>query len=146
MEGNHTDSPVKCTVFIIIIMSCHYHRFPWLSFAIRHYYPLHSAGPLFYILCLNRAVVDKFQPDIQHLLVYERVHKRILLMNSLLLLKQCPVCLVHLIRIVLEMGGRWPYCCCFMGCCFQDLFRIAHSIVFIGNPFEMRLLNLRIFY
>ena len=29
----------------------------------------------------------------------------------------------------LEMGGRWPYSCCFVGCCFQNLFNIAHSIL-----------------
>ena len=27
------------------------------------------------------------------------------------------------------MGGRWPYSCCFVGCCFQDLFNIACSIL-----------------
>ena len=25
------------------------------------------------------------------------------------------------------MGGRWLYSCCFVGCCLQDLFNIAHS-------------------
>ena len=27
------------------------------------------------------------------------------------------------------MGGSWPYRCCFMECCFQDLFNIACSIL-----------------
>ena len=27
------------------------------------------------------------------------------------------------------MGGRWPYSCCFVGCCFQDLFNTARSIL-----------------
>ena len=27
------------------------------------------------------------------------------------------------------MGGRWPYSRCFVGCCFWDLFNIAHSIL-----------------
>ena len=31
-------------------------------------------------------------------------------------------CLVHLTWIVF-MGGRWPYSCCFVECCFQDLFK-----------------------
>ena len=31
--------------------------------------------------------------------------------------------------MVLEMGGKWPYCNCFVGCCFQDLFKISHSIL-----------------
>ena len=34
-----------------------------------------------------------------------------------------------LIWIVLEIGGRWPYNCCFVGCCYQDLFNIVHSIL-----------------
>ena len=35
--------------------------------------------------------------------------------------------------MVFEMGGRWPYSCCFVGCCFQDLFNIAHNI-FVQLP------------
>ena len=56
-------------------------------------------------------------------------HRRTSLMSSALLLQQYPACLVHLILMVFEMGGRWPYSCCFMGCCFQNLFNIAHSIL-----------------
>ena len=29
--------------------------------------------------------------------------------------------------IALGMGGKWPYICCFVGCCFQDLFSITCS-------------------
>ena len=43
-------------------------------------------------------------------------------MSSSLLLQQCPACLVRLIWIVFVMGGRWPYSCCFVGHCLQDLF------------------------
>ena len=50
-------------------------------------------------------------------------------MNSSLLLQQYPVCLVQLIWMVLEMGGRWPYSCCFVSCYFQDLFNIARSVL-----------------
>ena len=50
-------------------------------------------------------------------------------MSSSLSLKQCPVCLVRPIRIVFEMGGWWPYSFSFVGCCFQDLFNIARSIL-----------------
>ena len=49
-------------------------------------------------------------------------------MSLPLLLQQCPAYLVRLIWIVFVMGGRWPYSCCFVGCCFQDLFNIARSI------------------
>ena len=27
------------------------------------------------------------------------------------------------------MGGKWPYSCCFVGCCSHDLFNIARSIL-----------------
>ena len=26
------------------------------------------------------------------------------------------------------MGGRWLFCCYFVGCCFQDFFSMAHNI------------------
>ena len=38
-----------------------------------------------------------------------------------LLLQQCPACLVRLILIVFVMGGRCPYSCCFVGCCLQEM-------------------------
>ena len=39
-------------------------------------------------------------------------------------------CAENRARIVkLEIGGKWSYSCCFMGCCFQDLFNIARSIL-----------------
>ena len=50
-------------------------------------------------------------------------------MNSSLLLQQCPPCLVRLILIVFMIGCRWPYSCSFVGCCLQDLFNIACSIL-----------------
>ena len=56
---------------------------------------------------------------------YVGVHRSTSLMNSSLLLQQCPACLVHLTWIVFMMGGRWPYSWCFVGCCRQDLFNIA---------------------
>ena len=59
----------------------------------------------------------------------EGVHRSTSLMRSSLLLQQCPACLVHLILIVFAMGSRWPCSCCLMGCCPQDLFNIARSIL-----------------
>ena len=50
-------------------------------------------------------------------------------MSSFLLPQQCPACLVRLIGMVLEMGDRWPYSCCFAGCWFQGLFNIVRSIL-----------------
>ena len=49
--------------------------------------------------------------------------------STSLLLKQCPACLVRLTWIVFVIGGRWPYSWCLVGCCCQDLFRIARSIL-----------------
>ena len=50
-------------------------------------------------------------------------------MSSFLLLQQCPVRLARLMLTVFEIEGKWPYSCYFVGCCFQDLFNIAHSIL-----------------
>ena len=60
---------------------------------------------------------------------YVRVHRSISLMSWSLLLQQCLACLVRLTWIVFVMGGRWPYSWCFQGCCRQDLFNIARSIL-----------------
>ena len=57
------------------------------------------------------------------------IHKSTSLMSSSLLLQQCPACLVRLTWIVFVIGGRWPYSWCLVGCCGQDLFRIARSIL-----------------
>ena len=51
------------------------------------------------------------------------------LMSSFLLLQQCPACLVRLAWIVFVIGSRWPYSCFFVGCCLQNLFNIARSIL-----------------
>ena len=60
---------------------------------------------------------------------YVGVHRSTSLMSSSLLIQQCPACLVRLTWIAFVMEGRWPYCCCFVGCCLQDLFNIARSIL-----------------
>ena len=52
-----------------------------------------------------------------------------MLMCSTLHLQKWPACLVRLTLIVYVMGGRWPYSCCFVGCCLQDLFNTARSIL-----------------
>ena len=58
-----------------------------------------------------------------------RVHRSTSLMSSSLFLQQCPTCLVRLTWVVFVMGSRWPYSWCFVGCCLQDLFNIARSIL-----------------
>ena len=59
----------------------------------------------------------------------EGVHRSTSLMSSSILLQLCPACLVRLILKLFVMGGWWPYSCCFVGCCLQDLFNIARSIL-----------------
>ena len=58
---------------------------------------------------------------------YVGVHKSTSLMISSLLLQQCPACLVRLTWIVFVIEDRWPYSWCLVGCCLQDLFKIARS-------------------
>ena len=57
------------------------------------------------------------------------VHKSTSLMSSSLLLQQCPACLVRVTWIVFVIGGRWLYSWCLVGCCHQDLFKIARGIL-----------------
>ena len=57
------------------------------------------------------------------------VHRRTSLMSTSLLLQQYPACQVRLTLIASVIGGRWPYSCCFVWCCLQDLFKIAHTIL-----------------
>ena len=75
---------------------------------------------------------------------YVGVHKSTTLMSSSLLLQQCPACLVRLTWIVFVIGGRWPYSWCLVGCCRQDLFKIARSIyraqttnIYVWNEYEI---------
>ena len=57
------------------------------------------------------------------------VHKSRSLMSSSLLLQQCPACPVRLTWIVFVIGGRRPYSWRLVGCCRQDLFKTARSIL-----------------
>ena len=57
---------------------------------------------------------------------YVGVHRSTSLMSSSLLLQQC---LFRLTWIVFVMGGSWPYCWYLVGCCHQDLFNTACSIL-----------------
>ena len=57
------------------------------------------------------------------------VHSNKLLMSLSLFLQQCPACFVHFTWMFCEMRGKWPYSCCFLEYCFQDLFKTACSII-----------------
>ena len=73
------------------------------------------------------------------------VHRRTSVISSSLFPQQCPSCLVHLIWMVFEMGGRWPYNCCFVGCCFQDLFCIPRRFLAqLLSGFFIRLVSVQV--
>ena len=64
---------------------------------------------------------------------YVGVYKSTSLMSSSVLLQKCAACLVHLTWIVFVIRGRWPYSWCLVGCCRQDLFKIARSILHLDS-------------
>ena len=76
----------------------------------------------------------------------EGVHSRRSLMSSSPLLQQCPTCLVRLTSIVFAMRGRCPYSCCFVGCCLQDVFQIARSILVLlpSSFFSIRFVSVHL--
>ena len=119
---------------ILFIKSRWQHGFPWfslslsLSLSICSYHPLFPAGLPFYILCLHRAAVNKFlQVDQELAWPYVGVLRRTSLMSLSLFLQKCQTCFVCLIWMLFEMGGKWLIAVCFIGYCFQDLFKIDHS-------------------
>ena len=97
-----------------------------LSIAIGLYHPSPPTDLLNYNLCPYRSVEDKFLLVVQHLHV--RL-KKTSLVSSSLLLQQFPKCIISLIWMVLEIEVSWPYSCCFVRCCRQDLFNIARRIL-----------------
>ena len=77
---------------------------------------------------------------------YVGVHRSKSLMSSSLLLQQCPACLVRLTWIGFLIGGWWPYSWCFVGCCIQNWFNIAHSILvwFPSSFFSCRFVSVQV--
>ena len=109
-------------------MSRTQHGYPWQSLANLPYHSLPLGGLLHSnqhprIVGQCRSLVgDPHCPCVGF-------HRRTLLISSSLLLQQCPACLVHLTRMVCEIGGRLPYSCFLVGCRFHDLFKTARSIL-----------------
>ena len=58
------------------------------------------------------------------------------------------VYILCLIWMVWGRGGRWPYSCCFMGCCLQDLFNTACNILaqLLLSFFSTRLVSVHVVY
>ena len=108
---------------------CHHHvmLLAWISLTLSHHSSLssiasgRSSGRSSVSIQSSRRWVLAGRPTLAR--SCEGFHRKTLLMSLFLL------CLVHLIWIVLEMGGRWPYSCCFVGCCFQNLFNMTFCIL-----------------
>ena len=116
--------PCWRSVMVFVIKLYCLHGFPWLSFSICLYHLSLLAALLNWILCPYRAVVGMFLLVNQHW----HVHRRTSPMFLFLLLQLCPTCFVHLIWMVLEMGGRWLYSYCFVRFCFQDLLQLVEFL------------------
>ena len=130
LQWCHAKILLHLVIIIIIIMSCHQHGYPWLSLITSPYHSLPLAVLQGYIPYPHIAAVCMFELVTQLLLGHMwGVHRSTSLMSSSLLLQQCPACLVCLTWIVFMVGGRWPYSWCFVGCCLQDLYNIARSIL-----------------
>ena len=101
-----------------------------------------------YILCLYTDVVDKFLLVVQHLHVHVNgsIGKCRLWVCLYTSSSVCSTCLVHLTWKVLERGGGWPYSCCWVECCFQDLFNIACCILvhFPSSFFSIHLVSIHV--
>ena len=111
---------------ITIIVSCYQPGFPWLFLIICFYHPLPLGGLQDYILCLYRAIIDKFLLVSQHIHIHEKGSIGETSHSLFLLFQQC---LVQLIWMALEMRSKCLYNCCFVGRCFQDFLNIAYSIL-----------------
>ena len=111
-------------------MSCCQHGFLWHSHAICLYHPYVPAGLLDYILCLYRAVVDKFLLVVQysHIRVKRSIGERRLWVR-----RYYSSSVLHVLFILFGWFQRWE-----VGGCtatvlwvsyFQDLFNTVSSIL-----------------
>ena len=113
----------------LIILSGHQHGYHRPSISIPPYRSSFPVGPQATPRILTELLyVGSSRPPC-FCMAMSGVHKSTSLMSLSLFLLQCPAYLVRLTWIVFLMGSRWPYSCCFVGGCFQDLFNIARSIL-----------------
>ena len=135
--NNYSVSRFPCLIPVICILLYHHHHHIVLAARISLTLSRHSSLSF---IALGRSSGQ--QPVSSHSCwMYVRagrpafarpcvgIHKSTSLMSSSLLLQQCPACLVRLTWIDFVIGGRWPYSWCLVGCCCQDLLRIARSIL-----------------
>ena len=128
---------------VVIIMLCRQHGYPWPSLSLSFIASGRSSGihPVSPHSCCMYVWAGRpafAQP-------YVGIHRSTSLMSSSMLLQQCPACLVCLTWIVFVMGRRGPYSWCLVGCCLQDLFNIACSIlVLLPSSFSSHLVSIQV--
>ena len=107
---------------IITHKVCWQHRFFWHSLIIHPYWPSLLVNPLDTTQCLHTSDKSKFL----QVGLWIGVHRGTLIMISSLLFQKN---IFYLSYLVCKMRGLWHYSSFFVGCCFQDLFKIACSIL-----------------
>ena len=124
-------------------MSRYQRRYSWPSLATPSYRLLLPGGLQEYLLYRHTVAVCRFELSVMPFHVHVKGSIGVTSLSSSLLLHQCPTCLVRLILIFFVMVGRWPYSCCFVGYCLQDLFKIARSILVLlpSTFFSIRLVS-----
>ena len=126
-------SPEIFCRFIIIIMSCHRHGYPWPSLAIFPYtssplaglqgcipYPHIAAGCMFVLVHLLLSGHMWGTIGVDHLWAIPCFSSSL-------------ACLVRLTWIVFEVGSRWPYSWCFVGYLPPGL---VHSFICVVRIFH----------
>ena len=81
-----------------------------------------------YLLSVPKWWVQVFAGRLTLVLIYVGAHWRTAFMRSSFSSLQFRGCLGRSYRLF-EMRSKWPYSCCFVGCCFQDLFKTARNVL-----------------
>ena len=110
----------------VIIKTGWQHGFPWFSHTIHLYWPFLLVNLLNGIQYPHRADESRFLLVGQH---WCGLVKRSIWECCLWVHLYFQTCFVHLTWMVCEMRGKWSYSCCFVSCCFQELFKRACSIL-----------------
>ena len=120
----HVFSNVLFLGGIIIIKSCHRLGFPWITPFI------HCAWQVFLIESCVRA--ELFLVNYCWLVNTITTMWRDLLVNvtyQFVFSSPAVSCMSCTFWMILAMEGKWPYRCCFMEFCFQNLFDLARNFL-----------------
>ena len=104
---------------IIIITHCQWHRFLWLFLAISPYRPsrLHPVS-IHVSFCISAYTGEFISSNPWENVAY-----------GVVLHQQYSACLACLSWMVCVIGGKCLYNCCFVGCCFHDLFKTTNRFL-----------------